>query len=122
MCILKYRLLTIVGIFGLAATAAPVTAAAADPPAGSGAAEAAERAAPETTCDPAAKAQKRNKTRVVYVGPRQNVRMRFRSEEEKDAATASCEAKEDKVEVRTVYVGPRQNVAMKIVRKPLDDD
>lgn len=117
MCVLKYRLLTIMGFFGIAATAAPVAAAAADPPAGSGTAE---TAAPETTCDLAAKAQKRNKGRVVYVGPRQNVRMRFRSEEEKNAA--ACEAKEDKVEARTVYVGPRRNVAMKIVRKPSDDD
>lgn len=118
MCMLKYRILTIVGIFGLAATAVPVTAAAVDPPAGSG-----EAAASETSdCDRAAAAPNRHKSRVVYVGPRQNVRMRFRSEEEKDAATAPCEAKDDKVEVRTIYVGPHQNVPMKIVRKPSDDD
>ncbi len=120
MCMLKYRILTIVGISGLMATAAPVTAAAADPPAGS---EEVEAATPETSdCDRAAAASNRHKSRVVYVGPRQNIRMRFRSEEEKAAATAPCEAKDDKVEVRTIYVGPRQNVPMKIVRKPADDD
>lgn len=121
MCVLKYRYLTIAGIVGLAAVAAPVAAAAAaDPPGGS---EEADIVAPETSdCDPAAAESNRRKSRVVYVGPRQNVRMRFRSEEEKDAATESCEAKDDKVEVRTIYVGPRQNVAKKIVRKPSDDD
>lgn len=113
----KCRILTIVGIAGLAglaATATPVIAAAAEPPGGSAATE--EAVDEVGDCDRAAAKPSRDEGRVVYVGPRQNVRMRVGGDEPNGADAVACEAENDDVEVRTIYVGPRQNVPKRVVK------
>ncbi|MEX0645876.1 MAG: hypothetical protein WD076_11225 [Parvularculaceae bacterium] len=118
MTISRLRNITGAAIAGLLMTPAPAGATYGQTGEPAAAKEAAARS---PDCEQTAARAKVDNGRIVYVGPRQNVKMRIGGDKAKKETSQACLADRN-VEVRTVYVGPRQNVSMKIVKsRPKDD-
>jgi len=121
MTISKLRILfggAVVGLVGLLSTTAAVAAAYGQE---DETAAVEETAARSPNCEQSAAQRDADRGRIVYVGPRHNVKKRIGDDKAEKEAGQPCLASSD-VETRTVYVGPRRNVRMEFVRtKPKND-